>query len=487
MKLYFLSLVDVATIPLHFAAGPPLNVWTHNESTERWLSECLLDDWDQQHDPAVDATEPWWLRSAQQSDRGILVRVEDGAETMTSSAHRITEVLIYAVLCQEPEPCSILPTPPGSSSPGVETDIVAERSGGIIRAVKIHALPLSSCNHLQIDGSEGLHMPPLYDISNVCEARFLRATSKDTPAVLTSPRKRRRISTIFEDATYERKRQMRHGGDRVSKAMAEIDSFITNRELVKRSTFKAVNQNPSGDQMNEDPKKTPREPLSRSSSATSLLGVESSRPSSRRGALTSGKRSSLHRVESIMSTGETSQAPVTNTIEQQNKHALTRIVMTGMRMYGLQQKKKLIKPQLERETEDISLRESSRPLEEEDDYKLIYHHTFKAASFIFRTRIALEIINQEAMRDAVDRLLNLFCNDPLTVYNTSDTFNGKNKSDNGGPPNFFDSASTAAKLAEAQESLYFPLVRKGLPTDIHAGEVSICNTTSTFPIALSDH
>lgn len=486
MKLQFLSLVDVATIPLYLAAGPSLNVWTQNESTEHWLSESLLDDWDLGYDTAFESTGPWWLRPVQQSDRGILLRVEDDAEAVVNAGHRITEFLIYAALCKEPELCNVLPTPPGSSSPGADPDIDISRPLGIIRDIKIHALPLSSYSYTQIEDCAGLDAPSLYDNLNVGEARFLPATSENALTVLASPQKRQRISTMFEDATYQRKRQMGHGGDRISRAMAEIDGSMTNREPLKTSTLEDVRQNPFVDQMKEKLRSTPRGNLSRSSSETSLRIIESSRPPSRRGALTSGKRSSLHRVESIMSTGETFQVPAANTIEQQNKCALSRIVMTGMRIYGLQQKKKSIKPQIEQETE-ASFRESSRPPEEEDDYKLIYHQTFKAASFTFRARIALEIINQEAMRDVVDRLLCLFCNDPLTVHNTSDTFNDNIKLDNRVTTNCLDSTSITARLSEAQDFLCFPPVRRRLPSDSQTGEVSMCKSASLLSTASPDH
>ena len=46
---------------------------------------------------------------------------------------------------------------------------------------------------------------------------------------------------------------------------------------------------------------------------------------------------------------------------------------------------------------------------EEEEYKLVYHHTFKAAAFALRGRMRREVVGQEAMRDIVDRMLEIFC------------------------------------------------------------------------------
>lgn len=475
MKLRFLSLVDVATVPLHLAAGPSLNVWTHSESTERWFSECLLDDWDLEHETAMETKEAWWLRSVPQSDCGILLKVE---EETGSAAYKMTEILIYAAVCKELEPSGVLPTPPGSSSLGADPDLSIDRSVEVTRYIKIYALPLSSGTCAHANGGEFLEALASHSKINDSEARFL---PKNAPTISVPNGKRQKISSVFEDATHQRKRLLGHGGDRVSRAMAEINSFIPSRDILKSSALEDVNQSLSTSQMKGiSHKDARRENLSRSSSATSLRSAESSRPPSRRGALMRGKRSSLHRVESILSTCEASHVLTANTVEQQNKSALTRIVMTGMRMYGIQQKKKSVNLQIEAEIEHASNRESGHQPEEEDEYKLIYHQTFKAASFTFRAHIAQEIINQEAMRDIVDRLLSLFCNDPLTVHTTSNTFNVTSNIDNRLASNFFDNASITARLSGTQDRSFSP-IKKGVQT----GELSMCESTTLLPLNLS--
>lgn len=405
----FLSLVQVALIPLHLAAGPSFHVWTHNESTEQWISEALLDHCDTVTSSA-DSTQPCWLRSMQQSDSGILLKVEDGVgdiHSTPSSGHNITEILIYAAISKEQDRPGIFSTPPDSSS-GAGDDAGVGGRYGATREIRIYALPLSSRKHEQFDRIQGLDPQPLHSGKDDGKACFLPLTREDIPTHASSPWERSRLSNLFDEARDQRKRLIRHGGGGVSKVMARIDGpglHLRSASVETRSTI------PADLPTDTSLKGAPRESLSRASSISSLRSIEPTRPPSRRESLINGKRSSLHRVESITPAGEVADD---NMIEQQNKAALSRIVMTGMRIYGLQQRKG---------------REASRSPDDDDEYKLIYHQTLKGALFAFRTHITLEIINQEAMRDTVDRLLVIFCNDPLASQASSVTFLGESSKD----------------------------------------------------------
>lgn len=420
VKLKFLSLVEVALIPLHLAAGPSLDVWTHNEKTEKWLSESLLDDWRIKEDDNIESAGPWWLGPIQQSDSGILLRVENRMKDTAGLERKATEVLIYAALPKEAKSEASLPTSPGSSSPNAGQD--GGISNGIIQDIRIYALPLCSTNSAPVDDIGGLASPLWYNKSSDVEACFLNPSLPHPACTFTSPRKRQRISNMFEDATYKRKRLMKHGGDRISKAMAALNGESFTNEKFTGLNLRQVKDATLTEQTKDSLRDEPlRAVMSCSSNTSSLQEVESSRPPSRRGPLENSKRSSLNRVESIASVGETSRILESSTIEQRNKSALTKIVMTGMRIYGLQQRKSM-KPRVEPEMKDSPIRERSRLEEEEEDYKLIYHQTFKAASFAFRTHMSLKIINQEVLRDVVDSLLVIFCNNPLASHTTVDTF-----------------------------------------------------------------
>lgn len=397
----FLSLVQVALIPLHLSAGPSFHVWTHNKSTEQWISEVLLDHCDAAAS-SPDSTQPWWLRSTQQSDSGILLKVEDGVGDIHStpySGQNITEILIYAAISKEQDRPGILSTSPDLSS--------GDRYGATSE-IRIYALPLSSRKHGQFDRIQGLDPQPLHNDRDDGKACFLPAAREDVSTHASSPWERSRLSNLFDEARDQRKRLIRHGGGGVSKVMARVDGpglHLRSASVETRSTV------PSDLTTDISLKGAPRESLSRASSISSSRSAEHTRPLSRRESLINGKRSSLHLVESITPAGEVADS---NMIEQQNKAALSRIVMTGMRIYGLQQKKG---------------REASRPPDDDDEYKLIYHQTFKGALFAFRTHITSEFINQEAMRDTVDRLLTIFCNDPLETQASSGIFLGESSKD----------------------------------------------------------
>lgn len=388
--------------------GPSFYVWTHNESTEQWISEALLDRRDASAGPAG-SNQPWWLRCTQQSDNGILLKVEYGVEDIhstPSSAYTITEILVYAAISKEQKSSGNLSASPGSPSGPGDDARVGDRYE-TTREINIYAQPLSSRKLEHFDRIQGLDPKPLLNGTDDGKAFFLPIAREDASTHASSPWERSRLSNLFEEARDQRKRLLRHGGGGVSKVMARMDGPGLNLRLASGEMRGTLPADLSTD---ISVKAIPREGLSRASSISSFRSVELTRPPSRRESLTNGKRSSLHRVESITPVGEVVDGNMT---EQQNKAALSRIVMTGMRIYGLQQKKG---------------REASRP-DDDDDYKLIYHQTFKGALFAFRTHINSVLINQEAMRDTVDRLLAIFCNDPLATQASSGTFLGESSKD----------------------------------------------------------
>ncbi len=445
-KLRFLSLVEVASIPLHLATGPSLSVWTSSELTEQWISEALLDNWDAEVD-TDGSIEPWWLRSIQQSDRGILLQVEDAVGAIHSvpiSGPKITEVLIYAGISKERQDHAVLPTPPGSSSPGRGEDPGDGRPSGIMRDIKIYALPLCSREYEELDNGQDLDSRSLQSISVDGEACFLPMALENFPAPVSLPRQRSKLYDLFDDARHQRKRLIRHGGGGVPKVMSTMDGPVLQHE---RSNSGGVKSTPLADQLKDISQiGASRGILSHASSTVSSRSIEPSRPPSRRGALVSGKRSSLNRVESVVTTSDVSDG---NMIEPKNKSTLSGIVMTAMRMYGLQPKKRYSKSRIELETQKSLLRESSRPPDDEDDYKLIYDRTFKGASFAFRRHLASGIVSQESMRDVVDRLLAIFCNDPLVSHAKTNEFFAESSRDEAPAPDTHDVASASIPLPDS--------------------------------------
>ncbi len=402
--LCFLSLVEIANIPLYLAVGPSLDVCVHSEATQHWIVDSLLPAGDDELDPDY-AGEPRRTRASGQLERGILLKVEDGASNAIEVKQNITELLLYATVSSAP-PGQVHLLTPASSSPGPSGSTSNTEVSHMATIWKVYALPISSQLFTR---AACMTLPSVHDSD---EAHFLAPVAGDIISDQRSPRKRKKISSLFEDAAQQSKRLKRHGGERVSKAMATFDLCPTTSRIAEQLPNANSTMDFSG------PWPAARASLSRASSTGSIQSLESSRPASRRDMFITGKRSSLHRVESVSSPQETFSIPDNDSIiELQNKSALTRIVMAGMRVHGLQQRKKSNKLQerIEMPTGDLETQTLGSLLEEDSEYKLVYHQTFKAASFTFRMHMASTTINQETMRDVVDRLLAIFCADPLRV------------------------------------------------------------------------
>lgn len=120
--------------------------------------------------------------------------------------------------------------------------------------------------------------------------------------------------------------------------------------------------------------------------------------------------------------------------------------MAGMRMYGLQQTKK---------SANTANRITEGSSEQDGEYKLIYHQTFRAASFAFRTHLAVKQVPQNTLREVVDRLLSMFCNDPLAeskIEEDVDRSFGSQKLEQRRNP--FDEPTSSAGIVETVTPLH---------------------------------
>ena len=406
-------------------------MWTEDEETELWLTNCLLPNVNDQHDAdksSTHITSPWWFRPAQQSDLGILLEVRDEELMSEGPGAVITEFLIYAAVFKSTDSPSYLPSPPASSSP-LRTNGSDESSHGApMQNIRIRAVPLASTAH-QGDYTDHSNEPDTGHGSNNGEIYFFHTMPGTTPVVPNSPLKRQRLLHLFEDATYQRKQLRRRGGEGISKAMARLDSPTLHLENQRASKLEGSTPN---SQVHLNAQKTIREArLSRSSSTPSSSQIDPSWLNSMMLHNGIDVQSSVRGGESVGASEQTPTIPTdTNSFEDQNKSALTRIIMAGMRIYGLQQRRKSVKIQT-----DFELRADSTFTDKcvtlgDNEYKLVYHQTLKAATFTFRNQMSKEIIHQAAMGDVVDQLLALFCIDPLAVQETKVSFtsgSGENK------------------------------------------------------------
>ena len=313
-----------------------------------------------------------------------------------------TEVLVYAAATQTN---TALPTPPRSSSPAPPDEDTANHLDKAETLVKVYALPLCS----NIIGRAEVFMgscPPIPTGSpSAGQACFLPHMHDPAPVAQPPPQKRPSISILFDDATNKRRRIRGRGGESISQAMAGIDRPASQHGIPENQEIPLPQQSDLRSKS-----------LSRAPSMTPVASSASSRPTSRSGALANGKRSSLHRVESAITPHDSpALSDADGSCAQENKAALTKVIMAGMRLHGLQQKKKPLNKTQGPSQVSLNTETDTVVNEAEDEYKLIYHQTFKAATLIFRKHLNAHLVSQETMRDVVDRLLTMFCTDPMTV------------------------------------------------------------------------
>lgn len=319
----------------------------------------------------------WWTNARAQSPIGILVKVD--AEEARSNGPRITEILFYGTIAAAAQ--GALPTPPSSSPdmPHTQPEQLPE--------LKVHALPLSS-DHLYQDTLSGI--PPLSPALGATEfrcevdARFLPPLQAPQNAPDSPKRKR----DIFDEAAKARKKARDKGGEGVSAAAAkthEVQHAIGHRKSLSIDTKTVPFPDSRPNSAHGALARPPSRPLSRSSSISS-----DTRPLSRKGALEGhSKRSTLSQVATIP------LQPEEPTIETRNKEALSRVVMAAMRMHGLQQRKRSksrrnsVAPGVE--MEQVSEEAVAEEAAKDEEYKLIYHQTYKGAALalvrfrLFRT------------------------------------------------------------------------------------------------------
>ncbi|KAL8916991.1 MAG: hypothetical protein Q9208_008246 [Pyrenodesmia sp. 3 TL-2023] len=419
-SLHFLATIEASGVPSQLVAGPLLDVWTSVEETREWLHQRLIgntvlnENEDENEDRSL---QPWWEASGKQSRHGILLGVQCDHGQTGGKGPEITEVLLYAAAARSPQHAYAPPSPPPSSSPGREGRLSGEEF-----SLRLFALPLSS---KILEDLEQIPEDPRAALRPRGESLHYLSTPPDGQPSRQDDHvpKRAKIETLFSDAAQNRRQQQKRGGEGLAKAMAGMGNGIAMPALPSPTPLQPVQS-----KENRPPASTGRAPLSRALTTGSVASQRSdTQPVSRlqdlrRPSLMSGQRSSLNRVSSAVA------APVQNTIspvpedskndvEQQNKNTLSRIIMTGMRMYGFQpQRKKSISSIADSQSQLLSSVRDATPTgvdDRQDEYKAVYHQTFKAASFVFRKYWANRLVGQDILRDTVDGLLGRFCQDPF--------------------------------------------------------------------------
>ncbi|KAK6004003.1 hypothetical protein QM012_008853 [Aureobasidium pullulans] len=371
--LQFLSHVDTSRIPLHLICGNRLNVWTENSETETWFSNLLLSSND-----AEDQGQQWWQSATLESTLGILAAVKLTDESKIPQP-RITEILFYAARKNVQQDLS--------SSSHNEASAADPELG-------LYALPLSSDLLLFNDADI---TPPASPVLGTLDANTIDGRFIPRPWDEPTLRQRRKtaLDSTFSAASDRRKR---HSGASVAAAAAAQNSPSLLPTLPRLKSEASRGSVP-----------LLTKPKSRSPSIASLQ---------RNPTIPETKRavSGLSRATPVLAS---SPRPTTEQeiLQQKNKDMVSKVVLAGLRVWGFTASKK--KKRASTTTSAVAAAEPLDPEEEAKDgeYKLLYHHVYKAACFSFRAWIGKEDLSgkeyADKVRDTVDALLEILCKDPL--------------------------------------------------------------------------
>jgi hypothetical protein len=303
-------------------------VWTANTQTEAWFAEFLSIETDLESEQQLDT---------RQSRTGLLARVSIPI-AHSDCAPNVTEVLFYG----------ILETAEDNQNPQFH----------------VYALPLSS--H-RLNALPTTSTPPLSpDLPSAgIESRFLPSIQSDATQSANP------LSDVFTEAKELRRKVKGGGGESVAAAAAGIPKVTLLQGQKKRKQPSVL----------EDSKT--KSSASRSLTRTSSLPFDFCLPSRKDSTDLSSKRSDLSRAASFaVGDGDVG-------VEQRNKDAISRLIMAGMRIHGLQPRKKA---QQALNIDGSNASEQGRAFHDpsaEDEYKLIYHQTYKGAVFAFVSPQAL--------------------------------------------------------------------------------------------------
>ncbi|OQD86094.1 hypothetical protein PENANT_c008G09012 [Penicillium antarcticum] len=433
-QLSLRSFVNPALIPLHARAGPNLELHTNHAGTSQWLKDKLTGSiWLNKEDPT--------LQQSLQCPVGLLVSVDGNTKTGGAAT---TNLLVYGVLGSATY--ARPPTPPHSSPSDLpEPTATSPRAPYELR---IYAAPLSTSRLTQ---AQAYPSPPPsvdgeYAIQNTRHAEFLPDISSPSP-------KRKRVATLFEVAAQHHRRVRQRGGEAVSQLMAPSRPLSSSQNLqslrIKREPDDEHPSLPSLDRIAHARRsrsvsiganlhrpgsvrgsRATADPQKRAPTPNPFLDSGSgSRPGSRRETLQSQQQqpSTLSTEEKATST-PASPSKDPEKIISENKNLITRTILTCMRLYGFHRANStrtasMSKPPsggAEAEADGLGTTPAPGTSADDDEFKAMYHATYKAAAFALRRYLKIAIpgsvagpglLQKEKAMTCIDELLRLFCED----------------------------------------------------------------------------
>ncbi|KAH8689587.1 hypothetical protein BGW36DRAFT_466444 [Talaromyces proteolyticus] len=460
------SFVNPSLVPLYARAGPSFEVHTADGQSVEWLKTRLLgnlwlDDLDEERGPVET-----------QCPTALLLNVEEQQTSNDvyprASNNNISELLVYGILSTGNQERR-LPSPPDSH-------LDDETSPRYKRDLRIYAAPLSTS---YVQKAQDLPSPPSSPAEGGDDDVLKDGFTQFLPDLRSPTPKRKRMLSIFEEAAQHHRRVRQYGGSAVS-------------QLITRSVNKPQQQQipPQTIKIKGEPEESNKPVVDRLRRARSLsvggsqlarlgenarISGEETRPSSSRGTQVTrrslGKRDasqSFHEFDrsrsiaptpdpdqTILDHSQLSSPPKTSeAVIATNKDLITRTILTGMRLYGYN--RKTSRParssiaNLNHETDGIgeesnitgigNSTEDQRQLSatggipdatvDEDDFKAMYHATYKAATFALRRYLKINgdtstsemtkqssnpaVLAKDKATNVIDEILGLFCDAHLT-------------------------------------------------------------------------
>lgn len=428
-------------IPLYARAGPSLELHAADIESTQWLKSRLLSNiWLEE-----DAIEKG---QSIQCPIGILLHVESSRRG-SNVGHPVSDLLVYGILSSA-TPLERPPTPPVSSSPDIQEQ--DDDNGPMKRELRIYASPLSGS---LISKAQALPSPPSSpdNRSLSSDAHF----AEFIPDLRSPSPKRKRVATLFEVAAQHHKRVRQKGGEAVSQLMAHANSQSipplhpikikkepdeTGNPVLERISSQRARSLSFGGSLRPFRPTDGRLESQRPSTARSHTRNTISRANTPNPFLDSAsQRIERSDVPSSQGNSDPFSAPRdASTIISENKTLITRIILTCMRLYGYHRsnsRSSTVKNHTHTDPESFNTeeRDTRTPAPEsglsmnpagcsdDDEFKAMYHATYKAASFAFRrylkevdpgdgTAGALPpVLEKEKATTSIDSILRLFCED----------------------------------------------------------------------------
>ncbi|OKL57013.1 hypothetical protein UA08_07973 [Talaromyces atroroseus] len=466
-RLSLRSLVNPALIPLYARAGPSVELHANTEETSEWLKARLvagiwLDD--------EEDGETFERFNTFQCPVGLLVGVDmptNRTYPETDNNNNVSDLLIYGILSPSYDAKTRPPSPPDSSSL-VGDGSAYEQNLKIKRDLRLYAVPLAATYVRKV---QDLPSPPSSAAEDDAES------SKDAfahflPDLRSPSPKRKRILSLFEGAAQHHRRVRQRGGEGVSRMMANAKSQASSQlssikikreveelnspELEKLESRRARSLSLGGSHLSKTRENTSLGEKARPGSSKSMLGRREIKPNPNSTMHTPNDEltrsqsvvpaPSMHDAASKSESQLLSSSPPANAeaLVTRNKDLITRTILTCMRLYGYHRKaNRPTKPAaLVTEPEsyphqDANIPEYTAATTEEEEFKAMYHATYRAATFALRhylkiattdfletshsdtpdstytRRCATPILSKDTATNIIDGILKLFCDDQL--------------------------------------------------------------------------